>query len=128
MKIAIADDTVALMPLAYPPDLLSWLVVREPTLVRALIALCWERSVPLPATVEEAQQAGQGAPTQRERDLLALLAAGHSDQVIADHLGCNVRTARRHLRALLTRLDAVTRFQAGYQAAQRGWLIQGGIR
>jgi DNA-binding NarL/FixJ family response regulator len=50
--------------------------------------------------------------------------AGLTDEAIADNLGLHPRTVRRRLRALLARLDAATRFQAGYQAVQRGWLTR----
>jgi DNA-binding NarL/FixJ family response regulator len=62
------------------------------------------------------------APSGIDRDLLPLLAAGFTDQAIASQLGCNERTVRRYLKDMMHRLDAVTRFQAGYQAIRRGWL------
>lgn len=58
----------------------------------------------------------------RDRRVLELLAAGASDQVIARHTGISVRTVERRVRALMDRLGAITRFQAGVQAARRGWL------
>ncbi|MEV1178920.1 helix-turn-helix transcriptional regulator [Nonomuraea sp. NPDC049784] len=51
-----------------------------------------------------------------------MLTAGLTDAAIAAHLGWSDRTVRRHVRAMMVRLDAHTRFQAGYQAVVRGWL------
>lgn len=57
-----------------------------------------------------------------ERALLGLLASGLKDEAIARQLGVHVHTARRRITALLARLGAGTRFQAGVQAGRRGWL------
>ncbi|HEV7963709.1 MAG TPA: helix-turn-helix transcriptional regulator [Actinoplanes sp.] len=57
-----------------------------------------------------------------DRTLLRLLALGVTDEAAARRMGVSVRTIRRHVSQLLDRLDAVSRFQAGVQAAQRGWL------
>jgi DNA-binding NarL/FixJ family response regulator len=64
---------------------------------------------------------GQG-PGDDESALLGLLAAGLTDGAIARHLGTHPRTVQRRVRDLLDRLGAGTRFQAGIQAARRGWL------
>jgi DNA-binding NarL/FixJ family response regulator len=42
--------------------------------------------------------------------------------VIARQLRLSRRTVTRRIAALLDRLGATTRFQAGVQAATRGWL------
>ena len=54
--------------------------------------------------------------------ILSLLAAGATDATIAARVGVSQRTVERKVRLLLDRLDATTRFQAGLQAARRGWL------
>ncbi|MFL6073295.1 MAG: LuxR C-terminal-related transcriptional regulator [Mycobacteriales bacterium] len=129
MKLVLSDEPLALVPLRLnPTDLESWLVVHDPVLLEALSALFemyWERAVPLrvgPGPGGTVQQVAHDEPTPTERDLLSLLVAGLTDEAIADNLGLHPRTVRRRLRALMTRLDAATRFQAGYQAVQRGWL------
>ncbi|WP_306216054.1 response regulator transcription factor, partial [Actinoplanes sp. RD1] len=58
----------------------------------------------------------------QERRLLALLASGSTDAVIAKTFGWSVRTVQRHLHELMERLGARTRFQAGMEAVRRGWL------
>ncbi|MFC9271184.1 helix-turn-helix transcriptional regulator [Streptomyces zhihengii] len=56
----------------------------------------------------------------REREVLALLAAGAKDEAIARRLGCSERTLRRLLATLVARLGADSRFAAGVRAAQLG--------
>ncbi len=60
--------------------------------------------------------------TAGQRELLGLLASGLKDETIARRLGVHVHTARRRITRMLEELDADTRFQAGVQAAIRGWL------
>jgi DNA-binding CsgD family transcriptional regulator/sugar-specific transcriptional regulator TrmB len=59
-----------------------------------------------------------------EHQLLILLAAGHTDEVVARHLGVSLSTVRRLMAGLMERLPARSRFQAGVKAAERGWLRQ----
>ncbi|MFJ8588965.1 LuxR C-terminal-related transcriptional regulator [Streptomyces sp. NPDC093595] len=58
----------------------------------------------------------------REREVLAMLAAGAKDEAIARRLGCSERTLRRLLTALVAKLGAESRFAAGVQAARLGLL------
>jgi DNA-binding CsgD family transcriptional regulator len=66
--------------------------------------------------------AGRPAVTEEDRRLLAVMAAGATDQAISRQLHISVRTVQRRVRALMDRLDAGTRFQAGMNAAKRGWI------
>ena len=52
----------------------------------------------------------------------ALLHAGLKDEAIARQLGLSERTLLGRITDLSTRLGATSRFQAGAQAARRGWL------
>lgn len=63
-----------------------------------------------------------GLPTATGRRLLELLAPGLSDEAIARHLGCGLRTVQRHMRAMMERLGVHTRFQLGMRAHESGWL------
>jgi DNA-binding CsgD family transcriptional regulator/sugar-specific transcriptional regulator TrmB len=69
---------------------------------------------------------GSGAAPEdyspREREVLALLAAGAKDEAIARRLGCSERTLRRLLTALVAKLGADSRFAAGVQAVRLGLL------
>jgi DNA-binding CsgD family transcriptional regulator len=58
--------------------------------------------------------------TQRELDVLALLAEGASNKEIARHLGISVHTAKFHVGSILDKLDATGRTDAVAHAARRG--------
>jgi DNA-binding NarL/FixJ family response regulator len=58
--------------------------------------------------------------TTRERDVLGLLAEGHSNAEIAEMLSVSVPTVKRHLSHLLVKLRASNRTQAAVQAVRRG--------
>lgn len=60
--------------------------------------------------------------TTQEHDILQLLAVGASDAAIARHLKVSQRTVERRVRAILDRLNASTRFQAGVLAARENLL------
>ena len=49
-----------------------------------------------------------------------LLAKGMTDKVIAQRESVTKRTVRRRVARLLAEVNAVTRFQAGYQLGKRG--------
>ena len=59
---------------------------------------------------------------RRDAGILSLLSDGRSDATIARQSGVSLRTVERRVRALMDRLGARTRFQAGVQAAHRGWI------
>nr|WP_228497972.1 helix-turn-helix transcriptional regulator [Frigoribacterium sp. VKM Ac-1396] len=75
-----------------------------------------------PTTRDEEARLASRPPTPAERDLLALVAAGATDDVIAAQLGISSRTLRRRLHALFDELGASNRFHAGVEAARRGWV------
>ena len=58
--------------------------------------------------------------SSRERDILDLLAAGHSNGVIAQRLGLSEKTVRNNVSNLLTKLNAADRAQAIVTARQAG--------
>lgn len=63
------------------------------------------------------------ALTMAERELLRLLADGATHETVAHRLDIPLRTTRRRIAALMKQLDAVSPFQAGAEAARRGWLV-----
>ncbi len=93
------------------------LVFGDSLLHRAALPLfesLWARATPVGSPV---------SPLSAEQgELLGLLASGLKDETIARRLGVHVHTARRRITRMLEELDADTRFQAGVQAAIRGWL------
>lgn len=95
------------------------LLVRQSAIVNALTLLFeryWDQAIALP-----------DLDTRRPRvdtrgSLLRQLAAGAKDEQIARTLGLGLRTVRRRVADLMIELGADTRFQAGVEAARRGWL------
>lgn len=129
VKLFMSDRSRALLPLnSKPTEFASALRVEESTLVDALQELFetyWERAIPLQVQDGEPPFNGSTRPTDAERSLLPLLVGGLSDVAIARQLGWAERTVRRHIRAMMVKLKAGTRFQAGYQAVLQGWLGDG---
>ena len=58
--------------------------------------------------------------TPREAEVLALLAEGASNKVIARRLGISIHTAKFHVGSILDKLDATGRTDAVAHAARRG--------
>jgi DNA-binding CsgD family transcriptional regulator/sugar-specific transcriptional regulator TrmB len=121
VKLCIADDEVAILPLVPGPGQHGRAVVlHTPVMVQPIIALfesLWQRAVPVGGS-----DGVEDAPSADEKVLLMLLAAGMKDGAIARHLRISERTTNRRISELAERLNAHTRFQAGLQAARRGWL------
>ena len=74
----------------------------------------------VPSTDVSPSADGDVPLTPRELEVLALLAEGASNKVIARRLGISVHTAKFHVASLLDKLDAVGRTDAGPHAARRG--------
>jgi DNA-binding CsgD family transcriptional regulator len=64
----------------------------------------------------------EAAFTARELEVLALLAEGASNKLIARRLGISTHTAKYHVASLLDKLDAVSRTDAVAHAARLGVL------
>jgi DNA-binding CsgD family transcriptional regulator len=123
MKMILADEQAGLIPLLATPQVLdSCILVYPSALLDALSTLfetLWQHAQPY---IPE-QTAGRGGESlgEEERRIIALLAMGLSDEAIARQLGIGHRTIQRRVQALLQRLGATSRFQAGVLAASRGW-------
>jgi DNA-binding NarL/FixJ family response regulator len=65
--------------------------------------------------------------TEREIEVLDLLARGHSDADIGRRMGISARTVAFHVAEARERLGAATRIQAVLAAIRDGWLpLSGG--
>ena len=99
------------------------LVVREPawqalvTELRAFLAV--------PVTVDAPPFA---ALTQRERELLELIAEGRDNDDIARRLGVTNKTVRNHITRIFDKMDVTTRAQAIVRAREVGMGVGGGMR
>lgn len=68
---------------------------------------------------------GRGGPTEREREILTLLAGGATDDQIAKMLELSAATVQTHVRNAKAKLGARTRAQAVALALQRGIITLG---
>jgi DNA-binding CsgD family transcriptional regulator len=126
VKMFLADDSIGLIPLERPDragSADSALVIHSSSLLDTLSALfeaIWATSVPV--RFSDADPGAAEEDGDERRTLLGLLAVGLTDEAIGRQLGWHPRTVQRHVRRLMSELGAQTRFQAGLQAARRGWL------
>jgi DNA-binding CsgD family transcriptional regulator/sugar-specific transcriptional regulator TrmB len=121
LAMMVFDGTTAILPL--DPDVVGTgaIVVQHPGVIAALLLAfesSWESAQPFSREVER-DEAGL-RPSDRE--LIRLLADGLTDEATARKMGVSLRTVRRMSASLMSKLNARSRFQAGYQAAKRGWL------
>lgn len=126
----VCDDTTALADLSsYDDNGVGSFETRQLPPVAAVAALIdrmWLLAAPYEPVIDAARrrkQGGSAAPLdERDRTILALLATGASDQVIARRVEVSVRTVERRVRYLMEHLGSATRFHAGAQAVRRGWV------
>lgn len=120
-RLVVVDREVAFLPAN--ADRSSALEVRQPALVEYLGTVfdrLWRLATPMyPRAVRQPTLNGI---TPRQRAIAALLVEGHTDAVIADRLGMNVRTAREHIAKLAATLGSNSRAQLGYLIGQSGIL------
>ena len=116
LQMAIADRETALVCMPW-----GALDLHGEGLLAVLVAL-FEQTWQVAAPFAEPPSPDICELMPLERALLRLLAQGCTDESAAKRLGVSLRTVRRMTAALLERLDARGRFQAGVRAAQLGWL------
>jgi len=75
------------------------------------------------ADLLKADDAGRARLTRREHEVLAAMADGASNKVIARRLGISFHTAKFHVAAILAKLDADSRTEAVAKAAQLGLVM-----
>ncbi|WP_328872761.1 LuxR C-terminal-related transcriptional regulator [Streptomyces sp. NBC_00287] len=124
-RLLIVNRTVALIPAN--ADRTLALEIRHPVIV-AFLATAFDRlwRLATPMHPKAVQQPVLNGITPRQRAIAELLIEGHTDAVIADRLGMNVRTARVHIAKLAATLGSDSRAQLGYRIAQSGILEQEG--
>lgn len=121
-RLLIFDGKVAVVPIDPANSRLGALCTRAPGIVaslRTLFEQTWDSAVPLGA---DRPRSTDSKPTAGELELLKLLASGMTDEAAGKRLGVSLRTVRRQMSALMERLHASSRFEAGLKAAQQGWL------
>lgn len=126
IKLHIYDRRAAMVPLTTDTHAgQSRAIVHPSGLLNSLIALFeayWERAHPLFDCSGPTSAHPNRDFSDEEDAVLRMLAAGMKDQAIARQLGVSRRTAARRTERILELLDASSRFQAGAQAARRGWV------
>ncbi len=87
-----------------------------------LVGASLEADAVIVATTAPGDADAEVALTARELEVLALLAEGASNKLIARRLGISTHTAKYHVASLLEKLDAVSRTDAVTSAARIGVL------
>jgi DNA-binding CsgD family transcriptional regulator len=87
-----------------------------------LVGAGLEADAVIVATTARREADAEVALTARELEVLALLAEGASNKLIARRLGISTHTAKYHVASLLEKLDAVSRTDAVTNAARIGVL------
>lgn len=121
VPMVVCDGEVALIQ-AGPGRREVAVCIREPSIVAMLKTVfdnAWGTAKPLATRIIPDESTGL---TSGEQALLRLLASGATDTTAASRLGVSVTTVGRQMRDLMIRLEATSRFQAGVEAARRGWL------
>jgi two-component system, NarL family, nitrate/nitrite response regulator NarL len=70
-----------------------------------------------------AAEPAAGSLTPREREVLALLAAGAANKVIARRLGVSFHTAKAHVASVLAKLGASSRADAVARGVRAGLVL-----
>ncbi|MGC4893484.1 LuxR C-terminal-related transcriptional regulator [Micromonospora sp. DT31] len=119
VRMTLVDRRIALLPIESHVGR-GAVEIRSVRLVSALCLLfdlLWEKSVPLSRWAGNVE-----GLTRQASAILRLLRHGRTDEAIGRQLGLSERTVRRTVADLMKRLDAESRFQAGVEAALRGWI------
>jgi DNA-binding CsgD family transcriptional regulator len=119
--MVIVDRSVAFLPWQVGKPSEGAVEIRVPALVETLVEyfeLLWRGADPL-GTARHRDVAVEGSVAQA---LVRLAATGLTDEAAARRLDVSTRTVRRMMAEIMTELGAASRFQAGVEAARRGWL------
>ncbi|MDA0634558.1 LuxR C-terminal-related transcriptional regulator [Nonomuraea sp. MCN248] len=121
LRMVIIDRRIALVPIDPDRSADGALELHSPGVITALVALfeqLWAAGTPL----GEAPPKDEHGLNQQERELLRLLADGHTDESAGRQLAVSTRSVQRMMTAITERLGATSRFQAGVEAQRREWL------
>ncbi|MGI8329615.1 hypothetical protein ACRYCC_06590 [Actinomadura scrupuli] len=122
-RLLIYDGSVAVVPLDPKQSARGALLVREPGLVSQMVAHFY-------GVWESAQDIGDYTGTEDselmlsdlEKLVLNTLSSADKDEIAARQMGVSVRTFRRYVADLMTRLGASNRFHAALLAKEKGWI------
>jgi len=80
------------------------------------------RHIPAEVAQSLAEHQGDALLTEREVDVLQLVAAGRSNKIVADELSISEETVKSHMKSIMQKLSANDRTHAVTIAMQRGIL------
>jgi DNA-binding NarL/FixJ family response regulator len=103
----------------------------EEEIMRAIRAVAGDQAIYSPAIAQRiihhfdtttAQGSDEAFPelTQREREILTLIARGESNAAIAEHLTISLKTVRNHVSNIYNKLQVSDRVQAAIRAREAG--------
>lgn len=127
-RLIVIDRSIAFIPGAAANDGTHALQVRHPALISYFVTTferLWRLATPMYPEAAAQRPSHQGI-TPRQRAIAGLLIEGHTDAVIANRLGMNIRTARVHIAKLAATFGSNSRAQLGYLIGQSGILDQEG--
>ncbi|HEV2886963.1 MAG TPA: hypothetical protein VGX49_08655 [Jatrophihabitans sp.] len=124
-RMVIMDCKVAVIPVDPANSRRGALIVRHPGLLSGFVDLfnrAWQDASDLPWLIETDDPAPALEISAQNKRILELLASGCTDETSAREVGVSVRHLRRAISRLMQQLGANSRFEAGVEAARRGWL------
>jgi two-component system, NarL family, nitrate/nitrite response regulator NarL len=131
--IVLADDgdaadlalagAAAVLPRAASAETIGLAIAVTGQGLRLLPELALDRLRALAGTEIATPSDDAPALTPREHEVLAAMADGVSNKVIARRLGISFHTAKFHVASILTKLDADTRTEALARAARMGLVM-----
>jgi DNA-binding CsgD family transcriptional regulator/sugar-specific transcriptional regulator TrmB len=124
-RMVLMDCKVAVVPVDPVDSARGALIVRHPGLVSGFVDLfnrAWQDALDLPWLTDTDEQARTPEISPEDKRILELLASGCTDETSAREVGVSVRHLRRTISRLMQQLGANSRFEAGVEAARRGWL------
>lgn len=124
-RMIIMDEQVAVVPVDPSNSRRGALIVRNPGLVAGFLDLfhrAWQDAEELPWSADGEQDSRVATISPQDKRILELLASGCTDETSAREVGVSVRHLRRTISRLMQELGANSRFEAGVEAARRGWL------
>jgi sugar-specific transcriptional regulator TrmB/DNA-binding CsgD family transcriptional regulator len=123
-RMVIMDREVAVVPLDPGDSRRGALIVRQPGLLAGFLDLfdrLWTGAQELTGRDAVTEQ-NVVTVSDQDRRVLQLLASGATDETSAREVGVSVRHLRRTIARLMEELAASSRFEAGVEAARRGWI------
>ena len=118
-------------PVFYDPNQARWKRVRRlfdvlgvsVSLLIVFFAFTALRSESLPKLVLPVEKHPYHPLTEREKEVLSLVAKGASNKQIARSIQVSVRTVEAHLRSIYSKLQVQSRTEAAIRALKEGWLV-----